>query len=154
MFLTVMQTKTTRETLIAPPERLSDRLSARLHPRTLDVALANGTPSEASGALALRARRLTAHPRRRALAAALCALVRERSSGPLRGVPIRGRVAAADEELTALAARLTRPDPVAARGVAQALLLLTDGTGPLYNPRSPLSVRALALTALGNLEIA
>ena len=38
------------------------------------------------------------------------------------------------ESLLGLAERLERPDPVNPCGVARVLVLLTDGTGPLYNP--------------------
>ena len=38
------------------------------------------------------------------------------------------------ESLLGLAERLERPDPVNPAGVARVLVLLTDGTGPLYNP--------------------
>jgi hypothetical protein len=38
------------------------------------------------------------------------------------------------EGLIGMAERLERPDPVNPCGVARLLALLTDGTGPLYNP--------------------
>ncbi len=38
------------------------------------------------------------------------------------------------ESLLGLAERLERPDPANPCGVARVLVLLTDGTGPLYNP--------------------
>jgi len=140
---------------IAPPERLRDRLVARLRTVSLDTALANGTPSEADAALALRARRLTNVPRRRELALAIRHLVREADRGGarsyLRVSPLSDRVSAASRELAMLAEKLAEPTPVCARGVAQALLLLTDGTGPLYNPRSEGSVRDRAASAVANL---
>jgi hypothetical protein len=58
---------------------------------------------------------------------------------------------AADGELRRLADALAQPGPVAARGVAQAELLLTDGTGALYNPAREISVNALAADATANL---
>jgi hypothetical protein len=67
-------------------------------------------------------------------------------------VPCRGRVAAASDELSRLAATLTEPGPVAARGVAQAWILLTDGTGPLYNPSSPASLQESTVSAGENLR--
>ncbi len=70
----------------------------------------------------------------------------------VRITPSRGRVRAASEELGRLAATLAEPGPVAARGVAQAWLLLTDGTGPLYNSGSPANLQELALSAAENLR--
>jgi hypothetical protein len=56
-------------------------------------------------------------------------------------------VTAASGELAALADTLAKPGPVAASGVAQAWILLTDGTGPLYNANSRLSLCAGAARA-------
>jgi hypothetical protein len=63
-------------------------------------------------------------------------------------------VSAASEELAALARALAQPDPVSPRGVAQTVLLLTDGAGPLYNPASRASVADRAATATANLRLA
>jgi hypothetical protein len=65
----------------------------------------------------------------------------------------RRQVIAATGELTRLADTLANPGPVAARGVAQAWLLLTDGTGPLYNPNSTANARACAARAANNLRL-
>lgn len=48
---------------------------------------------------------------------------------------------------------LFEPGPVAPRGVAQARMLLTDGTGALFNARSDASLRASAVTAIENLRL-
>src|SRR5579863_623003 len=116
-------------------KRLRDRLVARLRTGSLDAALANGTASETDAALALRARRLTKLPRRRELALAIEELLREAdragARSHLRVGPLPDRVSAASWELTRLAKKLAEPAPVCARGVAEANLLLTDGTGPL-----------------------
>lgn len=113
------------------------RLTARWHPRRLDRALAGGVPPEASTALALRAHELTELKRRESIADSIRRVIREAREGaplaPARIRPERSRVAAASAELTALADTLAEPGPVAATGVAQAWMLLTDGTGPLYN---------------------
>jgi hypothetical protein len=63
------------------------------------------------------------------------------------------QVIAASDDLTRLADALARPGPVAPRGVAQAWILLTDGTGPLYNGNSKANLRARAATAAGNLSL-
>jgi hypothetical protein len=140
---------------IAHPERLRDRVVVALRPLSLDTALADGTPSEAHGALALRARRLTSLPRRRELALAIQRLLREadRPGGRsrLRVRPLPDRVAAASRELASLADKLGQSTAVSARGVAQALILLTDGTGPLYNPHSDSTVGDRAASAAANL---
>ena len=135
---------------------LHDRLTARWHPRPLDRALAGGTPPEASAALALRARELTELERRQSIAGALRRVLREaRDSVPSRSGrirPDRSREAEASEELSALADTLAEPGPVAAAGVAQAWLLLTEGTGPLYNACSRVSLGSRAAHAAKDLR--
>ncbi len=135
---------------------LRARLAARWHPRRLDLALAGGVAPEANAALALRAQELTDLTRRRSIADSLRRLMREAREGapfePARIRPDRRRVVAASGELRALADTLDDPGPVAATGVAQAWLLLTDGTGPLYNEWSRTSLRAGAARAARELR--
>jgi hypothetical protein len=142
--------------VVADKPRIRDWFTARWRSRRLDLALASGTPSEAAAVLSLRARRLTDLSRRRSIANAIRRVVREAHEGArasyVRIIPCRGRVAAASDELSRLAATLAEPGPVAARGVAQACILLTDGTGPLYNPRSPASLQERAASAVENLR--
>jgi hypothetical protein len=150
-------TRESDDLLVADRPRVRDRITARWRSRRLDLALAAGTPAEAAAALALRARQLTDLPHRRSLATALRGIVAQayeaaRPSYP-RVVPSRSSVAAASDELSRLADALYEPGPVAARGVAQARILLTDGTGPLYSPSSPASVRVSALRAAENLQL-
>jgi hypothetical protein len=145
------------EPRIAPRAGVLDHLSARLHSRDLDQALARGTPPESAAPLALRARRLTALPRRRVIAAGLRRVIREtcgRAPASQFGIlPRRAQVAAASDELTRLAEDLVGLGPVAARGTAEAWILLTDGTGPLYNPDSTVSLRASAVSAANGLRL-
>ena len=133
-----------------------DRLTARWHHRRLDRALAGGVPPEANTALALRAQALTELEHRQSIAGALRRVIREAREGapiaPGRIRPDRKRVAAASEELEALADTLAKPGPVAATGVAQAWILLTDGTGPLYNSYSRTSLCAGAARAVRDLR--
>ncbi len=142
--------------LVAGRATLRDRTSARWRPARLDRALAEGAPPESSRALALRARRLTALNRRRSLAGALRRIVLEAlddtraSRGRIR--PDRNGVEAARAELLALADGLADPRPVAAHGVAQAWLLVTDGTGPLYDACSSAGLRAGAARAASELR--
>lgn len=137
--------------------RLSDRLKASLHSHQLDRALASGVPVESTPALALRARRLTAISDRRAKAATYRRVLREASEEVPRSYvrvrPRRERVVAATPALSRLAEALAAPGPVAARGAAQASLLLTDGTGPLYNSANETSLERSALRALAELAL-
>lgn len=141
---------------IAPASGVRDRLSARLHTRQLDEALAQGSSPEATAPLALRARRLTGLSGRRAVANGLRRVVRDSCPGAspsrTRVSPRRSQVVAADHELTRLAETLAAPGPVAARGAAEAWILLTDGTGPLYNDGSRANLRARAADAADHLR--
>ncbi len=125
---------------VARRPRLRDHLAARWRAHRLDEALACGASPEASAALALRAQRLTEPHRRWSIAGGLRRIVREaedeRRSWFGRVRPDVRAVRAASTELNRLADTLDDPGPVAAAGVAQAWLLLTDATGPLYNARS------------------
>jgi hypothetical protein len=143
--------------LVAARSRMRDRAVARLRQGQLDRALAAGAAPESAAALSVRARRLTALPNRRAIAQAYRRVVREACAegrrSRVRILTCKSRVMAASDELSGLADRLARPGPVAAQGAAQALILLTDGTGPLYNPKSDLSLRACAACANENLAL-
>jgi hypothetical protein len=114
-FLMVMEKVATQPTI-------RDRLTARLLARRLDWALANGVNSEQNPALALRARRLTALPRRRLIANALRRLL---YAGRVKD---DGRI-----QVAQLAEALAEPGPIDPRGAARAWLLVTDGTGPLHS---------------------
>lgn len=131
-----------------------DRIVARLHARRLDVELARGADPEADPALALRAAILTTPGRRRGLASALKRIAA--SAGETRPgwhpSSARAAVAELEPELLALARRLVAPGPVAARGVAEVRLLLTDGARPLHAGRSDL--RSAVEDAARHLELA
>jgi len=142
--------------VVARRTRLRDRLAARLRRRRLDRALASGTPPEASAPLALRAQQLTETRHRGTIAHELRRVLWEAQHGaqPSLGriMPSRMRVSDAREELGRLAETLDDPGPVAAGGVARAWLLLTDGTGSLYNPGSGTPLRVDAARALRELR--
>jgi hypothetical protein len=152
-----MQANTASKIEIAPDPGLWARLSARLRSRRLDRALARGVSPEAAAPLALRARRLTALSRRRVIADGLRRVIRDTCRGaPPSTVltsPRLAQVVAASDDLSRLAETLATPGPVAARGVAQAWILLTDGTGPLYNASSTSNLRARAAGAAGYLRL-
>lgn len=152
-----MAIQTVGEPQIAPHEGVLARVSARVRSRHLDQQLARGTPPETAAALALRARRLTQLSRRRAIADGLRRVIRDACRGvppsQARISPRLSQVIAASDELIRLADTLVTPGPVAARGVAQAWILLTDGTGPLYNANTTANLRARAATAATNLRL-
>jgi hypothetical protein len=114
------------------------RLRVRLRRGRLDRELAEGRDPEACGDRALRAGQLTEAVTRRRVARSLRGVVAkaERAPGGLgSAAPVcRGAVLAWREGLLGLADRLEQPGALNPCGVARALVLLTDGTGPLYNP--------------------
>lgn len=123
MLLLLHPDHTAPDVYLVQPVRLRDRLTARLEARRLDAELARGADPDTQAPLTLRARILI-HPRhRRTLARGI-----ERVAGSAR----RADIAAVGPQLRALAARLAYPGPVAARGVAEVRLLLTDAGGPLH----------------------
>jgi hypothetical protein len=122
----------------APPT-FRRRLRVQLHKGRLDQQLAEGFGPDPIEDRALRARQLTRMRTRRQLARSLRARVNDaqRPAAPRMSaaVPLSRRVVLRwRESLLGLAERLERPDPVNPCGVARVLVLLTDGTGPLYNP--------------------
>jgi hypothetical protein len=123
--------------------RLRDRVACRLRAGALDRAIASGA-SSGDAVLALRAGELVRRCQREELASGLRRVLRAAGRDPLvRREVLRGRA-----ELARLASRLQAPGPVEARGVAQVRLLLTDGTGPLYNRGDVRAAAERALAAL------
>jgi hypothetical protein len=135
--------------------RFRDRIAARWQSGRLDRELAAGRSPAGRSAIAYRARWLTELSRRRALADSLRRMIDEVQGGPSRSyvriTPCQRRVKAASAELRRLADQLADPGPVSARGAAQARILLTDGAGPLYDPRCRESLRGHATRAIENL---
>jgi hypothetical protein len=124
---------------VCPPKpRLRLRLRVVLHRFSLDRELADGQPADAREDRALRAAQLADPATRRKLARSLRDTVadaeRPHSPGFSSSVPIRREaVVSCGEALRGLAERLERPEQMSANAVARILVLLTDGTGPLYN---------------------
>ena len=121
--------------------RARERARARLWPWRLDVALARGADPDSRGDLSLRAHRLISLRTRQRLAREIHHVVHEaaRPRHPLERQlhPCAPDVLTAAPVLYDLADELAHPGPVEARGVAQARLLLRDGTGPLYDEPWP-----------------
>ena len=129
--------------------RRGDRVLMRLRGSTLDARLAAGTPPERDRLLAVRAATLVAPSTRQALAGYwenVLARLGERPSPASSRIPLRhDSVRLAQDDIRSLVDLLRSSPVVAARGVALAHLLLTDGTGPLYSKyavtRLPLAVQ-------------
>ena len=142
--------------LAVRPSRLADRLSARLFGASLDRELAAGRVPESSPLLAARAQHIVALRSRRRLAGDWEHLLRSarRARGMYQqAVPVRrDRVIAAEPAINELVRRITAPLPVPARGVAMATALLTDPLGPVFNPRSLVSLAAALEAVLAQLD--
>jgi hypothetical protein len=121
------------------------RLRVRLHRWQLDRELAEGCFCDASRQRELRAGQLSDPLTSRKLAASLRQLVagtqRPRASSLGSAVPVvREAVLGWQEGLLGLAEQLERARALNPRGVARVQVLLTDGSGPLYNPSSERSL--------------
>jgi hypothetical protein len=102
-----------------------DRVLARVFAWRLDARLAAGAAPEGNWLRAVRAGELTTPVTRARLGAAWRHVVARRGHGAATG------------NIHQLIDQLEAPGPVPARGVAMAVVLLTDRTGPLHRPRSP-----------------
>jgi hypothetical protein len=131
-----------------------ERILARVLGASLDCQLAAGHPPEARPVLAARARRLGSPAGRRQIIQGWNNVLREarRPSFMPRPPLARDQVIGAEPDVRYLLARLAGPRPVAARGAAMAMVLLTDGTGPVHNPRAALSLTAAVREAIRQLD--
>jgi hypothetical protein len=141
--------ETTTDLLLRPASydhRPWDRLLARVRAPSLDRQLVAGRPPGSSPALAIRARQIITPAGRRELARRWEHVLDLAGRPPVprtpRGPLCRGRIAAAERDVQEMLAVLTGALPIAARGAAMASVLLSDGTGPLHNRRSPLDLGA------------
>jgi hypothetical protein len=143
------------DVVLAARPRLRDRAAARLRAHRLDSELAAGAAPGERAALAIRAQSLGEARNRTTLANGIRRRLDE-ARGPRRlsiaQVPLHRRaVLSAADQLDELAARLLAPGPLAARGIAQVRLLLTDGRSPIYygsGTEELLAAAGRALTAL------
>jgi hypothetical protein len=115
-----------------------DRLVARLKSGRLDDELASGGLPQSSRLHAARADQLISPPFRTELAdnweQVLQIAAGKAPPGRGRFIRHRDRIDEAEPQIRELISALRAPSPVSVRGVAAAKQLLTDGTGPLYNP--------------------
>jgi hypothetical protein len=130
-----------RQRAAAIDRHLMLRLRVYLTRGMLDRRIAAGSAWESSAALALRARQLIDPRTRRQTAQAFYAIVKYAERVGLRPVLTavvvdRRAVLRNRHALLGLAERLEGGAPAAARGVALARVLLTDGIGPLFNANS------------------
>jgi hypothetical protein len=135
---------------------LPENIKLRLNSARLDADLAAGVAPEVSALHAARARRLVS-PRIRHACAANWEHLLLTSREPARGVsgraPIRrARVNRAEPEIRKLITALRATGPVPSRGVAIAANLLTDGRGPIYNPKAPDNLTATLALAVEHLD--
>jgi hypothetical protein len=125
---------------------------ARVRASRLDSDLADGASPDATVALALRAQILVRPRTRRDVALGaqrlLATAMQTRAAVPL----CRDRISESSEEFGNLIQRLLAGGPVAARGVALASVLLSDGGGPLYHRGNTDDVSARIREAVNALD--
>ena len=142
--------------LVLRPCRLTDRVLARAFGASLDRQLAAGRPPESARLLAARAKHIVSVPSRKAVAGNWDRLLRRAHRGqaarPAAAPLCTDQIAAAEPAIHVLMERLAAPLPVTAQGVAMARLPLTDATGPVYNPRSAVTLADLLHAAIDNLD--
>lgn len=118
------------------------RLRARLHRWRIDHELAGGCPPDTSPERAVRAHQLNDPLVRSELARGLRGAVAKAEAAVdqrlVSAAPLCTRAVRAHREaLLGLAEQLEQPAYLNPCGVARVALLLTDGSGPLYNPEPP-----------------
>jgi hypothetical protein len=155
---TVLLTADDRDSgrLIMDRARPRHGVVARVLAPTLDRQLAAGRAPESNRFLALRAQKLVTMATRSRLARDWQHLVTMAHRGPgglsTRASLCRERIVACESEVVGLIESLLTPYPTSARGVAMASLLLSDGTGPLFNRRSATELRPSLQAVMAELD--
>lgn len=121
--------------LLAPSPAVT--LWARLRARHLDEQLAHGADPVTSPLLAARAAQLATRRSRARIAAGLerLALGSDAPRSMFTILPERGAIAPNRDRLLGLAMALRSGAPAYAGGIAEARLIVTDGTGPAFTDR-------------------
>lgn len=113
-------------------------------------------PLESGRLLAARAYRLVTPANRRALAQDWTHVLTQARRPPVLRNPRvrlnRTPIIACDREIHELIGALLAPRPTAASGAAMASLLLTDGAGPLYNPRRSAELKVAISAVIAQLD--
>lgn len=124
----------------AAAEGARDRVLARLLGPSLDRELALGLPPWRGGPRAARARFIVSPAGRRQLIRGWSRLLdlahRPPSARSARGPVCRRALAEAEHDVRTMLGVVAAQRPITVRGAAMARALLTDGAGPLFNPRS------------------
>jgi hypothetical protein len=110
------------------------RLLTRVRGAALDRRLAEGVAPESSLDLAIHADVL-ARPKQRAVLARdldQIAVTARSTASKAQARLCRNRIREASAEFAALSHQLSAPGPVSVRGVAMIRVLVSDGTGPLF----------------------
>jgi hypothetical protein len=143
------------ERLILRSGRRWDGFLARLRATSLDRRLAAGRSPESNRLLATRAQQLAAPETRRALAHNWERVLDRTRRTPVPRSPrlplVRDRVIDVEGDVREMLTYLCAPLPTAARGVAMASLLLTDGTGPLFYRQRSTELRTALRQAIAQL---
>lgn len=122
-----------------PRDGYLTRLRLRLRRDALDRRIAAGEDPHADADLDRRAAQLTEPDTRRRIAASIDRVIDEAAGPPAplsSKVPLaRGAIVTCAPRLCQIAGRLEGNGALAARGVAQAAMLVREGDSPLYSPR-------------------
>lgn len=153
------QSRTTRSGLSAASTGMQHRLismRAHLGHARLDEELAAGVRPDSDPLLRERARSLLSRDSRLKMALGLDGALHQVAHPRLHTaqLPMRSQaVRDAAPTLAMLARRLRGSLPIGPQGAAKTNILLTDGSGPLYNPGSRSDLKTAAHRALAALEV-
>jgi hypothetical protein len=124
-----------------PREGYLTRLRVRIRRAALDRRLALGADPGADADLSRRAEELTEGDARRSIAMVTRRLISEAAGPPppfsSKAPLARTAITACAPRLRAIAGRLESDHVVAAKGVAQAAMLVFEGSSPLYSVSTP-----------------
>jgi hypothetical protein len=133
------------------------RVLARIKATSLDRRLAAGETAATDRLLAARARQIVARHSRWRLAddwEHLLTAAREPIVPRSPRLPVQSTtIQAAEHHVRELVALIRQPVQANPRGIARASLLLTDGAGPLYNPRRSADLIPALRAAAGTLTM-
>lgn len=136
--------------------RVWHRALARFAGPFQDGGLAAGRSPDGGRLRAARARALVAPAYRTRLARDWENLLRAARERPtpldVRAPLCRRRILAAETDIVQLACALRAPLPVPVRGVAMAAMLLTDGSGPVYNRACATDLGAAVHEAISRMD--